>query len=148
MSVSRKVSDYVEIQNAIYWLREMLNKGLRGGPAVITIGREKRSLDANAKLWPMLEDVARQCLLVINGEKVKASKEDWKVIFTSSLCSQTRVAMGIDGGVVFLGESTSKMSKQKFSDLIEVIYEYGANNDVQWSEKAAAAYEEYKEAQR
>jgi ABC-type branched-subunit amino acid transport system ATPase component len=41
---------------------------------------------------------------------------------------------GIDGGMVYLGEPTSGMSKQELADLIELIYHFGAERGVEWTE--------------
>jgi ABC-type branched-subunit amino acid transport system ATPase component len=41
---------------------------------------------------------------------------------------------GIDGGIVFLGEPTSGMSKQEMSDLIELLYSFGAEHGVEWAD--------------
>lgn len=41
--------------------------------------------------------------------------------------------MNINGFVV-LGQSTSKMSKREFSDLVELIMCFGANHNVEWTE--------------
>lgn len=112
----------------------------------MTLREPKRSLDQNAKLWCLLEDIACQCTLLINGEKCTATREEWKDVFTAALKRESRIAMGIDGGVVMLGHSTSKMRKAEFSELIELIYSYGSNNGVQWSEKALAIYDEYRES--
>lgn len=112
----------------------------------LVIREPKRSLDQNAKMWPMLADVAKQCDLVINGRAVKAEPEDWKEVFTAALRREQRMAMGIDGGLVVLGARTSKMRKREFSELLELIYAYGAEHGVQWSEPAVAAYEQYREA--
>ena len=46
---------------------------------------------------------------------------------------------------MFLGSSTSRMNKAQFSELIELIYNYGAEHGVQWSEKAKSDYEQYRE---
>ncbi|MCL7941200.1 recombination protein NinB [Halomonas sp. ATCH28] len=130
----------------IVW--EMVNKALRAGAVEVVLRRpsELRSLSQNAKLWPMLEDVASQQQLVIDGSLEWASREDWKDVFTSALRRHQRMAKGIDGGMVVLGMRTSKMRKQEFSDLIELIYAYGAENGVQWSEKALEVFDTYREA--
>lgn len=119
-----------------------VQKGLGAGPVVIKLGRKKRSLSQNAKMWPMLSDVSRQ----VNWYGEQLSPEDWKHVFTASLKSQ-RAVPGIEGGFVVLGQSTSQMSKEVFSQLIELIYAFGANNGVQWSEQAISAYEKYREVQ-
>ena len=126
----------------------MAGRGLEAGPVELVLRRptEIRSLSQNRKLWPMLTDVAEQQQLVIDGVPEWAAPEDWKEVFTHSLRKHQRMAKGIDGGVVLLGARTSRMKKKEFSDLIELIYAYGAENDVQWSEKALAVFDTYREA--
>lgn len=124
-------------------------KAIRQGiPVESAIRRlsDLRSLSQNAKLWPMLEDVASQQQLVVDGVAEWADREDWKDVFTNALRKYQRMARGIDGGVVMLGMRTSKMRKKEFSDLIELIYAYGAEHGVQWSDPALRVFEEYKEA--
>jgi hypothetical protein len=41
---------------------------------------------------------------------------------------------------------TSDMGKPIFSDLIEVIYAFGSERNVQWSEPSLQLYSQYKEA--
>jgi len=122
----------------------MIKKGLAGGAVVITLSRPSRTLEQNNKLWPMLTDIAKQ--VVWYGQKY--SKEDWKDMITSALIPEQRVAPGLKGGVVLLGMSTSRMNKKEFSDLIELINAFGAQQGVQWSEKALECYENYREAQK
>ena len=43
-------------------------------------------------------------------------------------------ADGIDGGFVVCGQRTSKMSKAEFSNLLELIYAFGAEHEVTFSE--------------
>ena len=95
----------------------------------ITFAPMTRTLDQNAKLWPMLEDVARQ----VCWHGAYLGTDDWKNMFTASL-RKSRVVPGIDGGFVVTGLSTSNMSKSEFSELIELIYAFGAERGVEWSE--------------
>lgn len=136
------VRDARQINSAVTWFSNMVTKGIAAGTVVVTLGREKRSLDQNRKMWPMLADVARQKDLVVNGQPVRATPEDWKDVFTAALRGENRMALGIDGGVVFLGMRTSRLSKTEFRDLIELIYAYGAEHKIRWSEPALALYEE------
>ncbi|MDX1504639.1 MAG: recombination protein NinB [Spongiibacter sp.] len=130
---------------ALSWARQWIDRGLAGGAVMISIGRPRRTLDQNNKLWPMLTDVARQCELIVNGKAVKAQKEDWKVVFTAALENEQRWAQGINGGIVMLGSSTRALSKKKFRDLIELIYAYGAEHGVVWSERARQDFCELRE---
>jgi hypothetical protein len=119
----------------------LVTTGLAGGPVLITLGREKRSLSQNAKLWPTLTDVSKQ----VDWYGEKLSPEDWKHVFTAGLTKQ-RAVPGIDGGFVVLGTSTSKMDKATFSNLLELIHAFGAEHQVQWSDPAIKAFEQYREA--
>lgn len=101
---------------------------------VVDVAPAKRSLDQNAKLWPMLTDISRQVLWPVDGELQHLIEEDWKDIFTAALRKHQRMAKGIDGGIVMLGSRTSKMKKPEFCDLLEIIYAFGSERGVQWSE--------------
>jgi NAD-dependent SIR2 family protein deacetylase len=91
-----------------------------------------RSLDQNALLWPLLEEVAKQ--VVWYGQKLPA--EDWKAIFTASL-KRSKVVPGIEpGSFVVCGQSTSKMSKATFSELLELIHAFAAEHNVKIRETA------------
>jgi hypothetical protein len=92
-----------------------------------------RSLDQNSKLWPMLHDVSKQVDWVLNGKTCKLSPEQWKDVFTAAL-KRMNIAPGIDGGFVMLGNRTSKMPKKDFGELIDLIYAFGADKCVVWSE--------------
>ncbi len=94
----------------------------------------KRTTDQNRKMWPLLEEVAAQATL--NG--VQYDAEDWKIIFLSALNKsrrlQMKVILGIYGEPVNLGRSSSKLDKELFSELIELILAFGAENGVTFNE--------------
>ena len=94
----------------------------------LSVKRETRSSEQNARMWAMLEDVARQ--VVWHG--CKLLKEDWKHIFSAALKQQDAVP-GINGGFVVLGQSTSKMTVAQMGELMELIEAFGAQNDVHFS---------------
>jgi hypothetical protein len=95
------------------------------------MGREKRSLEQNKKLWACLSDVSRQ--VQWHGEKM--DPESWKHVFTAAIKGQ-KVVPGIDGRLVVLGYSTRQMSKPEMAELIEAIYAFGAEQNVMWSDDA------------
>ena len=133
------VKDERQLTGILHQVLGMVRRALPGGPVEIKLGRPgDRTLSQNAKMWAMLTDVADQ--VVWHGDK--HSKEDWKCILTAGLRKQ-RAVPGIDGGFVVLGMSSSKLGKGEFGDLIELIYAFGTQHDVFWSEKALAVYEEY-----
>lgn len=98
---------------------------------VMELRDQTRSSDQNAKLWPMLSDVSVQ----VEWHGVRLSPEDWKLIFMDALNQEMRLVPNVAGtGFINLGRSSSKLSKQEFSDLIELIYAFGAERGVEWSE--------------
>lgn len=113
----------------VQWVSEMIRRGLPGGPVVVTMGRDKRTLPQNARLWAMLGDVARD----VEWYGQRLTPEEWKDVFTAALKRQ-RAVPGIEGGFVVLGAHTSRMSKAELSDLMELIEAFGAERAVKWSE--------------
>lgn len=107
---------------------------------------DTRTADQNRKLWPMLQDIASQVQWPVNGSMGWISKEDFKDILSAELTKEQRIAQGVSGGFVLLGVRTSKLRKKEFADLIEIIYAFGAERGVVWSEKANNVYELYREA--
>lgn len=96
---------------------------------VVELRERTRTLEQNAKLWAMLTDVSKQ----VNWHGQKLTQENWKDIFSAALKRQ-QVVPGLDGGFVVLGQKTSKMTKREFSELVELIYAFGAEHGVEWSE--------------
>lgn len=96
----------------------------------------KRSLDQNSRMWAMLTDVATQ--LEWHGQRLRA--DDWKLVFLDALKREVRVVPNIDGnGFVNLGRSSSDLSKQEMSDLMELIEAFGAKHGVEFHEQNKSA---------
>lgn len=104
--------------------------------------QEPRNLDQNSRLWAKLHDIARQVQWPMNGQMHHLTAEDWKHIFTAGLEQGQRIAQGIEGGFVVLGTHTSRMSKRKMAELIELVQLFGDQRQVRWTELA----NEYDEA--
>ena len=132
--VEHEVREIDGIPSALAWADQMARKGLQRGPVVVRLGRPRRTLDQNKKLWPMCTDVSQQ----VEWHGQKLSKEDWKDLFVGSLKGQTPIP-GINGGVVFIGGGSSKLSIRQFCDLIESIYAFGSDRGVIWSERSKEA---------
>lgn len=102
---------------------------------VCTVAEATRTLDQNAKLWPMLTDIERA-----KPEGRDHLAEDWKTLFMHDVGRELRLLPALNGGgFVPLGYSTRVLTKGEFGDLIECIYAYGARHDVRWSEKVEQA---------
>jgi len=96
---------------------------------MVTVSEQTRNLEQNAKLWALLAEVADQ----VDWYGNKLSAEDWKCVFSAAL-KKERVVPGINGGFVVLGQSTSKMSKSEFSELIELIHAFAAEKGVSFAQ--------------
>lgn len=96
----------------------------------------KRTLDQNSRMWAMLTDIATQ----LDWHGVKLTTEDWKLLFLDSLNRELRsmrMVPSLDGdGFVPLGRSSSDLSKEEFTMLIELIFAFGANHGVRWSNES------------
>ncbi len=85
----------------------------------------------------MLRDISKQLQWSINGVKTFMDEEDWKDVLTAALKKHQRVAEGIEGGFVFLGMRTSKAKKSEIIDLIELMYAFGTERGVTWTDPKA-----------
>jgi hypothetical protein len=107
-----------------------------GGECAVTLSDPSRSLEQNSRLWAILADVSRQVDWLVDGELRKITPEDWKAIFTAALQGHNRMARGLDGGVVMLGTSTSRMTVKAMKDLQDLISAFGDEREVKWSDYA------------
>lgn len=110
---------------------------VHAGQSVEVIVRErksKRSLDQNAKLNAMCGDLASQ--VVWHGQQI--SKDDWRHIFVAAYRKEQRVVPGINGGFVVLGASSRNLTVHECSEVMEMIYAFGAERGVSWSDPAEA----------
>ena len=125
----RVIRSIDQIRSALEWATDAARRGLDGGkPVVLTVTRETRSLESNAKMWAMLGEVAAQ----LTWHGLKLSPDDWKNMFTASLKRQRSVP-NIDGnGFVMLGESTSRMTVSEMNDLITLMDAFGAEHGVKF----------------
>lgn len=96
---------------------------------VVTIQEPTRNLEQNSRLWASLSEVSRQ----VDWHGNKLTPEEWKDVFSAALKRQ-KVVPGIDGGFVVIGARTSKMGKREFGELLELIYAFGAQHVVIFSE--------------
>ena len=95
----------------------------------------KRSLPQNDRMWAMLTDVAQQ--LDWHGQKL--TPDDWKLLFMDALNREVRAMPSLDGrGFVNLGRSSSDLSKDEMTDLMELIAAFGAQHGVTFHDDEAA----------
>ena len=93
----------------------------------------KRSIDQNSRMWAMLTEIAAQ--KTWHGMKLSAA--DWKLIFLDALQRELRVVPALDGdGFVNLGRSSSSLSKEEMSNLIELMTAWGVSHGVRFNDPA------------
>jgi hypothetical protein len=87
-----------------------------GHRMILSLKAEDRTDAQNRLQWPILQEFAKQLEWPVNGQFVKMTPDDWKDVLTAAFNQESvRLAMGLNGGVVMLGQRTSKFSKPKFS---------------------------------
>ena len=103
-------------------------------PLVITVRPVTRTLEQNSKLHAMLSDIANQC----EFQGKKRSIETWKAIFVSAhriaTGGQAEMAIGLEGEVINLRESTAQMGVKRLASLIEYLTAWGVENDVHFND--------------
>ena len=103
---------------------------MAGNRLTLEIKREKRSNEQNRLMWAALSDISRQ----VDWYGETLSPDDWKHVLSASLRKQ-RAVPGLDGGFVVLGLSTSKMSKDEMSELLELALAFGAQKGVEFEKQ-------------
>ena len=101
---------------------------LAGRRMVVEVREETRSVAQNARLWAMLEDIARQ----VDWYGQKLTKDEWKDVFSAAM-KRTKVVPGLDGGFVVCGQSTSKMTIAEMCEMQELMEAFGAQRGVRFT---------------
>jgi hypothetical protein len=122
------LSGKIDRERAVNWVGQ-------AKPGTRVIFKEaKRTVAQNDKMWAALTDVATQ----VEWHGQKLTPDDWKLLFLDALTREMRLVPNIDGtGVVDLKRSSSNLSKSEFSDLIELIHQFGANHGVRFHDQEA-----------
>lgn len=93
----------------------------------------KRTLPQNDRFWAMLTDIADQ----LRWHGMKLTADDYKLIFLDALKREIRIVPNIDGnGFVNLSRSSSDLSREEMSDLMEIMAKFGADHGVRFHEPA------------
>lgn len=106
----------------------------------VAVGEPNRSLEQNAAQWPILEAFSQQLQWPVNGRMEWLDSEEWKDILTAAFQQETtRLAMGLNGGVVMLGKRTSQFGKKRFSEWLEFLHAMAADRGVVVYQEGVAA---------
>jgi hypothetical protein len=111
------------------WIKPMLMAGHR---VTLKAEKENRTAAQNRYQWPLLDAFSKQLKWPVNGEFVTMSPDEWKDVLTAAFNGESvRLAMGLNGGVVMLGQRTSQFSKPKFAEWIEFLNATAAHKGVE-----------------
>lgn len=98
---------------------------------VVTVSEPTRSLDQNAASWPILQAFSEQLQWPVNGVMTTMSPDNWKDVLTAAFRQeQVMLAQGLNGGVVLLGQRTSKFKVREFSEWLEFLHMVAAERGV------------------
>lgn len=91
----------------------------------------KRTLPQNDRMWAMLTDIASQ--KEHNGRRY--TPDQWKIIFMHACGREVQFIPSLDN-TTFIpwGQSSSDLSKQEMTDLIEFMFQWGAEHGVTFHE--------------
>ena len=104
-----------------------------GSGVMVDVKDPPRSLEANAAQWPILQAFSDQLQWPVNGHMMHLTAEEWKDVLTAAFRKETvRLAMGLDGGMVMLGQRTSKFGKREFSEWLDFLSATAALRGVQF----------------
>ena len=93
----------------------------------VTFKETKRTLPQNDRFWAMLSDVAAQ--KEHHGRKYPP--DIWKLLFMDAFGRETKYVPALEGGtVVPIGQSSSDLTKNEMSELMEFIAVWGAEHGV------------------
>jgi hypothetical protein len=99
----------------------------------VTFRKARRSDPQSRKMHAMLSDIARQHC----WHERRLTKDQWKLIFLDALAGELDTVPSLDGtGFVAIGRSSSDLTVAEMSDMIELMYRWGADaaHPVRWTE--------------
>lgn len=93
----------------------------------------KRTLDQNSRMWAMLTDVATQT----EHAGRRYTPDQWKILFMHACGREVQFLPSLDGSTFIpWGQSSSDLSKEEMTALIEFIFAWGAEHGVTFHEPA------------
>jgi hypothetical protein len=98
--------------------------------------KPKRTLPQNDRMWAMLTDIARQK----EHAGRRYTPDQWKVLFMHACGREVQFIPALDGATFIpWGQSSSDLSVEEMTALIEFMFAWGAENGVAFHEPAEAA---------
>lgn len=101
----------------------------------IEFKKPKRSIPQNDRMWAMLTDIASQK----EHAGRKYTPDQWKVLFMHACGREVQFIPALDNSTFIpWGQSSSDLSKEEMTSLIEFMFMWGAENSVTFHDGAFA----------
>lgn len=101
----------------------------------VTFAEKPHSSEQREKFHAMVREVAKS----VEYYGKKRTEEAWKALFVAAY-EKAEMLPGLDGEtIVQIRRSTTTFGVKEYSDLIEIVYAYGAAHGVTFNDPAAAA---------
>ena len=97
----------------------------------VIVREPRRNLEQNSAQWPILEAFASQLDWPVNGAMTRMTSEEWKDVLTAAFEKERRVAEGLNGGHVFIGQRTSYYTKARFSEWLDFLHSIASERGVE-----------------
>ena len=105
---------------------------------------DEPSEELNRKMHAMQGDIARQVPWSVNGVVTKVDQDSYRHFFVAHVRKGTKIMPKIDGdGIVILGASSKSLTKAEKCLMIELMYAFGAQRGVQWSDPRERDFMDY-----
>ncbi len=134
MSNSRRIV-HLDSQSNAKLAHSFVDRAFQAGGYCVEVKPASRTTEQNDKMWAMIGDI-HKAIPVFNGQRM--SPDRWKSVFMDALGMETEYVPKLEGGgFVPVGFKSSRLSKAQFSDLIELIQAFAAQEGVELKEPAA-----------
>lgn len=107
----------------------------------VEVKAAKRSTDQNSLMWVLLTKLS----LTLPWGGARQTPDTWKLLFLDALRRELATepallpALDSSGGLVNVGTSSSDLTKDEMTMLIELVLKFGAEHGVEFGDEALAA---------
>jgi len=132
----REMEFRIERENQIaiaqHWVGKVASRGLPGGPVVVRLGRERRTLDQNAHFHTLVRSIKSH--MEANGAPKR--NEDWWRYYLLAKFNGQDITPDPDGSGQFVVINrlvgTSDLRKDRAAEFVDWMYAFGSEVGVDW----------------
>jgi hypothetical protein len=110
------------------YAKTLVEKAPKG--SVLKVSAPKRTASQNDRFWAMLSDISRS-----KPEGRVHTPETWKLLVMHACKHECQFEMGLNGQPFPTGFSSSRLTKQQMSDLMDWMSAYGDEHGVVWTDE-------------